>query len=278
MNQHRLSNKLLPVYIAFVTFLAGFVYLSGFNIPMADDYYLLAQVSNKGFWQYQQFIYQQWGGRYTANLFGALFARSGILLKAYWLHSSLLLLLTAASIYFLLNTINRYWLYNIYNKKLLFSASLILTVGVFHIQPQASTAFFWFSSAITYQFAFILLLVQLSFQIALFSGEKSRINWPIVILLVIAINGTNEIAALVQGILWLIFTIIHFRKKAINKNWLLVIIVTYAASLMILLLAPGNTERLAQLQQGSFMVAVVASFTRLLYMYWVLASSPLFIA
>lgn len=277
MNHTRWYKQLLPVYIAFIVFLAGFVYVSGFNIATADDYYLLAQVRNHGFWQYQQFIYQHWGGRYTANVLGALFAVSGILLSAYWLHSCLLFMLTAAAIYWLLIRVNQYWLYTIYSKKPIFFTSLLLSVGVFHVQPQPSTTFFWFSSAITYQFSFILLLLQLSVQIVLFSGKKTNLNWLLAIFLVIVINGTNEIAALVQGVLWLIFTTIHFRKTTVNKVWLLVVFVAYAASLMVLLLAPGNTERLAQLQQGSFPVAVAASIIRLVYVYWVLAASPLFI-
>src|SRR6478672_10649205 len=102
-----LFAKLLLV-VALIVFFAPLFILPFFNHACADDYICGYHLSTKGFWKYQQFIYNNWGGRFAATFTGSLFAKNNYLYDHYYLHSILLLLLNILSAFFMIGVANKY--------------------------------------------------------------------------------------------------------------------------------------------------------------------------
>ncbi|MEJ7678912.1 MAG: hypothetical protein WKG06_13870 [Segetibacter sp.] len=115
--------------------------------------------SQFSFWQLQSTVYQNWSGRYFATFISSIFSYSGFLYSHYYLHTILLLSLTVVSWLFCLRQINKYLLYNRLSLSSLVILSLLLLVVEINIIPEPVTAFYWFSSAVTYQLPLILIIL-----------------------------------------------------------------------------------------------------------------------
>ena len=101
--------------LAFIVFFAPLFILPFFNHPCADDYICGYHLTTKGFWEYQSFIYNNWGGRFAATFIGALFAKNNWLYEHYYFHSLLLIVLNIASVFFTFSVINKYILKKVLN-------------------------------------------------------------------------------------------------------------------------------------------------------------------
>ena len=97
-NRKKLLAAKLLLIIALFVFFAPLIILPFFNHPCADDYICGYQLKEKGFWAYQSFIYQHWGGRFAATFTGSLFALNNYLYDHYYMHSILLLIINFFSI------------------------------------------------------------------------------------------------------------------------------------------------------------------------------------
>src|SRR5690242_1347650 len=91
-----------------VIFFLPLVILPFFNHPSTDDYFCGYQLHDKSFWQYQFFIYNNWGGRFAATFAGSLFAYHDFLYNHYYLHSLLLLILNFCSLFLLIHLLDKY--------------------------------------------------------------------------------------------------------------------------------------------------------------------------
>src|ERR1700759_742103 len=129
-------SKVILIISLFVFFIP-LIILPFFNHPSTDDYFCGYQLHDKGFWNYQTFIYKNWGGRFAATFAGSLFAYHDFLYNHYYLHSLLFLALNFFSLYFLVHLLNKYVLLTHYRvgKKILISL-LILALEICCI-PQA---------------------------------------------------------------------------------------------------------------------------------------------
>ncbi len=261
-------------------FFVGLIVLSFFNHASADDYCALYKNKLFGFIGYQKYIYYNWGGRYFSNLLASIFSYNGFLISHYYIHTIVLLILTGLATYYLISIINKYLI----NKaiplphKIVFSALISINFCVSY--PELSTALFWFSSAITYQTSIILLLLLFAESIRFFhcSSSKKLVSIGLLNLLVISINGTNEVAAVLSGLMLFSQLIINKEKLYANKISVLTTVIVYVISITFLAIAPGNKGRMALMdtQNSNIVFVLASSLLRVFVIYWNIFQSSLF--
>ena len=262
-------------------FIGGLVTLSFFNHASADDYFALVNEQHYRIGGFQQFVYMHWGGRYTSNLIAAVFSANGFLINHYYLHTVLLISLTLLSAFALITSFSNYLINQSINKKERILLSVLITINLFVIYPELSSALFWFSSAVTYQVSVILLMLIVSTAINLFhtTNKKSIPGLFIVLLLlIIACNGSSEISAIFGGMLMLIVLILNKSRFNAHRGKVVILALVYVLSIIALIVAPGNRERMNVLQGKdiNIVLSVLSAFYRVFVVYWNIFQSPLF--
>jgi hypothetical protein len=176
--------------------LLPFVVLSFLNSMAWDDYNMYYGYHTSGFFRMQQNVYFTWAGRYTSTFICGLLVSAGLMDKYYFLHSLLLFFFTWGAILFLLNTLNRLLPGRPFTRSRIVSASFVLFFLFLYVQAEIATGFYWFSSALVYQTAFILFLVfagNLVKRMLLPGGIRSRDLF--LVFLIVLIIGCNELIA-----------------------------------------------------------------------------------
>ncbi len=263
-----------------MAFLGAMAALGFFAHPNTDDYTLGINLREHGFWEYQHYIYLHWGGRYFSNLMGAMFGSNGFLFKHYFVHTTLLILTTIGGLYVLLSTANIYLLQKAFKWHQLLLSSMVGTILCFSCYPEASTAYYWFSSAITYQLSFGLWCLAVSYTLRAIhesNGYKQLFSTCLATIFIVSVNGTNEVAAIALGITLILLLLINFKKLKQFKLLVITILVVYGASFLVEVLAPGNAERLTYLgERKSIMVLFAITIIRIAYFFWNIFQSALF--
>ena len=272
--------SILMLWVSIIMFLFGLAILSFFNHACADDYIALTWNHQYGFIGYQKQVYLHWGGRYVSNLLASAFSYHNFLISHYYFHTLLLLSLTFVSVFYLIKVANRYLLSNSSNFGQRLTISAIVCVNMYVVYPELATGLFWFSSAITYQTSIVLLVLLLGVCISLFecSPKMRPFFFVFLLLLIILINGTNELAVLLSGVMLLWFAFIN--KDRLKQWWLFVAVIAlfYLSSFAFMSMAPGNKERLALFGNTGYHIpyAVATTLFRIFLVYWNIFQSPLF--
>ena len=268
------------LWFSITFFSIGLIALSFFNHASADDYCALYKNKTFGFVGYQKYIYYNWGGRYFSNLLASIFSFKSFLISHYYLHTIVLLIFTSLATYYLVNIINKYLINNAIplSHKIVFTA--LISINFYVAYPELSTALFWFSSAITYQTSIILLLLLFAESIRFFhcSSNKKLVSVGLINLLVISINGTNEVAAVLCGLILFAQLAINKEKLRANKISVFTTLIVYVISITFLAIAPGNKGRMALMdtQKSNVFFALASSLFRVFVIYWNIFQSSLF--
>ena len=281
-NKTFITQKLLPFskFILIITLFIFFIpllILPFYNHPFADDYFCGYNLNNKGFIPYQEFIYRNWGGRFAATFTGSLFAYHNFLYNHYYIHSLLLLVMDFTSIFFLVDTINKYILGNEFNlSKKLISASLLLALQMCSL-AQVSTFIFWFSSSITYLFPSILIQIEIALLILFYytNNRLMKVSCTVILpVLVFITTGFNELFLVVQLFLFS-FILCFKRNKKISLIFILCVI-AFIASSKLLLFAPGNKIRMHEIDSKSLLTGVAAISYHITEIIWNIFKTPIF--
>jgi len=270
-----INNKRF-LFGAVIIFIIPFIFFSFWNFPAADDYMIIDQRSQFSFWQLQNDIYHNWTGRYFATFTSSLFSYSGFLYSHYYLHAVLLLLLTIFSWLFCLIQINRHLL----NKALSFSSlallSMLLLILEINIIPEPVTAFYWFSSAVTYQLPLIILISLTGVIInSFFNLHNKIIRFIIASLLIIMLNGCNEIITLfvlINATCLLVYFLFNHKKLPL---FISVFFLINTVSACFMLFAPGIASRSSLFAHSSVLSAAGIAFIKFLIFNWYFLKEPL---
>ncbi|CAN5698026.1 hypothetical protein BH10BAC2_BH10BAC2_14720 [soil metagenome] len=269
--------KLLLVIALLVFFIPLFI-LPFFNHPCADDYICGYHLSTKGFWEYQSFIYNTWGGRFAATFTGSLFAVDNYLYDHYWMHSLLLLLLNILSVLFMIAALNRYVLKDAtLQKNMTWICLLFVALQVCSL-TESSTYIFWFSSAITYQLPVVLLQLQVGLWILALHTDKPLgkfIACILLPLLVGVVNGFNELFIVVQALL-LLFVFLSGGNKKLPKFFTAIVWVSFVASALTVLLSPGIQSRTSIIEPKGVLVGAAAVGYHIAESLWSICKNPIF--
>lgn len=270
-----INNKKV-LFSAIIVFIVPFIIFSFWNFPSADDYMIIDKRSLFSFWELQKSVYQHWTGRYFATFISSIFSYSGFLYSHYYLHTILLLFFTVFSWLFCLRQINRYLLNEVLSLSSLVILSLLLLIAEINIIPEPVTAFYWFSSAVTYQLPLIILIFLAGIILKLLFTSVDKIVYLIIAsLLVIMLNGCNEIITLfvlINSTCLLCYCVLTYKKIP------LVIISLYVLNILsacFLLFSPGISNRASLLGNSSFISVVGIAFIKFIVLNWFFLKEPL---
>ncbi len=267
------------LFVSVIIFFIPFIFVSFFNHPSTDDYILGARIREEGFWTYQYNAYFNWSGRFSSNFSGSIFSLNNFVFKHYYFHSLFLLVLSLLGVYILFSSVNTFLLKNYYNRVRVIIATGIYIVLLSCSYAEVSTAFFWFSSAITYQLPVALFFagIGLSIRSAYAASFSQKVLYGLAtVFCIIAINGANEMVALSLGAFMLITGFIIFQFYPNQKRAICIYFIIYLVSFITLVIAPGSRERAAEIPTAGLIKAGGFAFARTVYTFWNIFKEPLF--
>ncbi len=217
--------------------LLPFIILSFLNIMALDDYGYYYRYGMRGFFGMQQDLYLTWSGRYTSTFLYALFIGPGLMHKYYFLHSLLLFFFTWGAILFLLTTLNKLLPRRPFTKGRIISASFVLFFLFLYVQAEIATGFYWFSSALVYQTAFVLFLLFAGHLVKrmLLPGAIVRRDLFLLFLIVLIIGCNELVAVFLLFFLSALIAACYYYSRPVPKFLYLYLVITVLIGIGIVL-------------------------------------------
>ena len=178
--------------------LLPFVTVAFFNNMAADDYLFYDLYHGNGFFKVQADLYHTWAGRYTSAFIIGCFVRLDLPGRYPWLPTLFYFTATWLACCYLLSTL-RFLLYRslvAVNRMRVMQAATLLFFLCLYVQADIATGFYWFSSVLVYQTAFILFLVLIATLIRRLAAPPALAARDVFLfLLILLIMGCNEMMA-----------------------------------------------------------------------------------
>jgi len=269
----------LLLTVCLCSFFALMLLLTQFNHPYADDYAIMGAVRYYGFSGYDKVIYHKWGGRFLSMFLGKIEAYHSFLQDHYWVHTTYLLLLNIISSVTLFSAINKYLIRFTEKTRLVVLAAMCYVALQITSLPEVWSAYYWFSSAVSYQPGIILLQFELTLLIIFYHTQKALVRWlcgSLILLLVVLINFSNELSILINGAVLAITLIIGSTKK--HLPFIIFATLLYVGSAYIAITAPGNLLRSQNIPKAGVIKATTIATGRMLYVLWTILKNPFFLA
>lgn len=222
--------------------LLPYIIISFYCQPAADDFAYAASTLYKGYGTSIVRDYYSWNGRYSSNFF--VFA-SPLVLHSFLLYKLIpivLLGLTYVALYYFAFTLTEHKLDSI---SLHLISGVILALYV-NNAPSFTETFYWYTGAITYQLAIVLLFIYLSMLLEYSRGRfyvNKKFHLLVILVLIPLIMGFNEVIMLIMVVVHLLWVARSFRLKTKNNKALLLILLLVFISAALMLFAPGNATR-----------------------------------
>lgn len=237
-----MKKPVLLLGAAFLVCLLPFIILCFLNVMASDDYLQYVGHRQYGFFLNQKLSYLLWAGRYTSTFVCNVFMVGGLSYRYYFLHSLLLFFFTWVGFLFLLRQLQG--VLGIGKRQLLLASGVLFFLSVY-VQAEIATGFYWFSSAMVYQLAFILFLVFAGLLIRR-SGGAARIGYadivPLIVLLLLL--GCNELIAVFSLFFLLALAAgCYYFRRPVPSYLLLYLAVTAAAGILIMCTSGVITHR-----------------------------------
>ena len=212
--------------------------LTLYPFPSADDYCLAVEV-RKGFWYMQSHTYLFWTGRYTSIFLQAVLSQWDLATIYPWF-----CLLTVVATLLAARAAIRALCPRDTSRLGLTAAAATATVVFIGRLPSATEAFFWMTSAITYQWAIIVYLAWLALLIGSVGDERPTVPRRVVIAaLTVLLPGFNEVLAPIV-LLTIAGAAIFDRARTGRSDTFLLSLLGIAVVLTVAsLAAPGNATR-----------------------------------
>lgn len=215
--------------------------LALYAFPSADDYCVAVQTHN-GFWQMQVDSYLLWTGRYTAMFLLAVLSRWDLATLYPWV-STITLMATLLSFQALIGAVAPSDA-----PRLLPAMVGAIACAVFAGSlPSLTEAFFWMTSAVTYQWALITYLTWLALLIRMMRhgdrGGSQMMCRTTVAALTIILPGFNEILIPIILITLAVSAAVSWQQRLSVHHFMLMLLTLAVGFSVISLLAPGNPLR-----------------------------------
>jgi hypothetical protein len=221
-----------------------FLGLSFYVQPQFDDFLIWATSNSYKFFKAQSYWYLNWSGRYTAfaliSIFDPIVYRNT---HNFYIISIFIQLAFLSSLYYTI----RSFLPDCTNKLNVFTLFVCVALAYYWQLPSPAEAFYWIPASFSYQLGLILTLLFFSILWRNMLSLRSK-PFVILILLSIAIPGTNEISLLLflalLGLTTLLYIILN---RQVNLSLLVLFIIGLICSI-ISIKAPGNALRAIELK------------------------------
>ena len=197
----QLRRRITLHHVAILVALAGALVallprlaLTFYTFPSADDYCIVAEQRDDGFWYMQVHSYLTWTGRYSAVFLESLTSLFDLIRSYPWV-ALLTLLMTLAAVHALVASV----IGSDVSRRRVAALSLIVSAVYIGGLPSTVEAFYWMPGAASYQWGVIVYLFWLSLLIRRFrrSEERGPAAWQAVLMVIlsVALPGFNEISA-----------------------------------------------------------------------------------
>lgn len=232
--------------------------LSFYNQPSADDFNYSVNVRQYGLFRAQLYCYTFYNGRYFAAFLQNIDPLVQGSFLGYKLMSFILIIFSLASFYFVINTFfNRSGLLEkLYIVFLCFFSFLLL-------MPSVAEAYYWVSGAYTYQTGNILTLFFIG-SIMLYKAKPSKKYYILSAIVLTALIGTNETSMLIIVMLILFINMLQVIRNKKVDSFFLVLLAIALVCLLVVFLAPGNTNRMSQTNNHQFLFSLKSSISEAL--------------
>jgi hypothetical protein len=254
----------LGICILIITIIP-YLFLAFFSVPAADDFVQASDSLERGLWEFIQWRYFSWSGRYSSDFIIASYNLVGHQLSNYFLINFYYIIpLFLISSYFIANFSFIALLVPENKIKNNFLYALIVSLAILTNTDLNSTVF-WLSGGATYALGNSLFIISLGLTIyTLYLNYNSWLFTYINIILILFINGLSEsimisytIFFILIFILNLTFNLLQKKEKIINLYYL----ISAIASAIVVYIAPGNSNRLDAGKSEQFFLSFVKSFS-----------------
>lgn len=239
INKKNTITGLILLTLLFIPFLVLFNYVH----PIADDLAFVHQSQNTSIINIFKNVYSNWNGRYSGNIFVLLFPISldNLLLYRGALIGHFLLFVLA------LNFFVKSVLYSV-SKSKTWVVSLLGVLTYLSIAPSLSESFYWYTSAVYYQFSLILFLTLFALTIN-HTNQKYIVNQyfhkTVSIGLLFVLIGINESMAIITPLIFLGFVVYGHLIKTNNKWYLTLLFLIAFVLACVVVFSPGNENRIS---------------------------------
>jgi hypothetical protein len=215
--------------------LLPFLIVAFFNSLAADDFLFYFWYQSKGFFAVQADLYHGWAGRYTSAFIIGCFVRLDLPGRYPWLPTLSYFTATWAALWYLCVVVYRSFA-SVSRRHILQAATLLFFVCLY-VQADIATGFYWFSSVVVYQTAFILFLIFVTQMIRRLSAPPTfSVKDLFLFLLILLIVGCNEmIAVFLPLFLMSLVLACHFYGRPVPLFLWLCIVISIAAGIFIML-------------------------------------------
>ena len=239
------ATRLFRIFLVLVVLsLLEHAWLARYCHPMGDDWSYAVQGMTKDFGPWLAGEYQHWNGRYFSNI---LVGKGPLVLGLdhLWLYRLVpvaLIALTLLAAFAFVRSITRTAL----STGLQWSGALVFTALFMHGMPDIGEGFYWYTGAVTYQFANVLLLTQLASLANFLQGRYLVARTPhalLNLLLALMVVGSSEVHMIMLLAIHAVILFLHLRSGARTSavEWVAIVVVVLGASVMFF--APGNVVR-----------------------------------
>jgi hypothetical protein len=215
--------------------------LALYAFPSADDYCVAVQTHN-GFWQMQVDSYLLWTGRYTAMFLLAVLSQWDLATLYPWV-STITVAATFVSFRALIGAVGPS------DAPRLWSATVgaIATAIFAGSLPSLTEAFFWMTSAVTYQWALITYLTWLALLIRIIRhgdrGGSQMMCRTTVAAVTMILPGFNETLIPIILITLALLAAVSWHQRLSIYRFMLMLLAAAVVFTAVSLLAPGNPLR-----------------------------------
>jgi hypothetical protein len=216
--------------------------LAFFAYPSADDYCIVFETRQNGFWYMQVHSYLMWTGRYSAVFLESILSQVDIASVYPWF-AALTILATLASIRMLVATLFAKAVSSIRITAIATIVTAVVVVGL----PSGVEAFYWMPGAASYWWGVITYLVWLSLLIRMARRDTAdgRESWRriLLVMLTVVVSGFNEVMAPIIFATIIAFVAVNRSQPIASDRFVLALLGVAIICTAISFMAPGNTIR-----------------------------------
>jgi hypothetical protein len=216
--------------------------LTFYAYPSADDFCIVNETLDDGFWYMQVHSYLTWTGRYSAVFLESIISQFDLIRGYPWV-ALLTLLATLAAIHALVASVIGSEVSRLRVAALSFIAGAVYIGGL----PSTVEAFYWMPGAASYQWGVIAYLFWLSLLIRRFARIDERERAPgravLMVMLSLVLPGFNEISAPIVLATIGGFILAGRLRGRDNDRFLLMLLGIIVLLTAVCFVAPGNGNR-----------------------------------
>lgn len=239
--ENRVLRVLLILLAGAAVALLPRIALTFYAFPSADDYCIVAETRDDGFWWMQVHSYLTWTGRYSAVLLESIFSQFDLISSYPWIALSTLLLQLAA-IRMLVTSVAGKSLSSLQITAVAMFVAAVFIGGL----PSIIEAFYWMPGAASYQWGIINYLAWLSLLIRRVNREEGDSRaWhdAAIVVLTIFLPGYNEVSAPIVFATIGAFILVDRSKRGRTDRLLVLLLGIIVLLTALCFAAPGNGNR-----------------------------------